>query len=174
MSTLYIDESKARGYVIVSAVVMPSDVGAIRKALDDLRKRGQNRIHFVKESNSRRREILSQLERLRVTARVYDADARTDAAARELCLNAMIEDAVKEGVTRIVLERDDSIVRFDQRILFRELDARGARERISYVHETAAREPLLALPDAIAWSVARGGEWASRAAPLISETRRLR
>lgn len=174
MSTLYIDESKAGGYLLVAAVLLPGEVAGVRKALGQLRKRGQNRIHFVKESPSRRRQILSQLEKLGIRARVYHATARTDARSRELCLDAIVQDVVNEGVTRLVIERDDSIVTFDQQILYRELDARGARTRVTYLHETATTEPLLAVPDAVAWSFARGGEWANRVAPLIQEVRRLR
>lgn len=46
----YVDESKARGYIIVAAVVPSGQATHLRKALRDLRMKGQRRIHFVEES----------------------------------------------------------------------------------------------------------------------------
>jgi len=169
MTTLYIDESKANGYTVVAAAVLPREARELQKVMRDLRKAGQRRVHFVKESDSRRREILSKLARADAGTRVYHARGMTDADAREACLVRVIADAAIHGVTRIVLERDESIVDFDRRILYRELSSRGLRDRVSYLHDDAVAEPLLCIPDAVAWSFARGGEWTTRARPLILE-----
>jgi hypothetical protein len=40
---------------------------------------------------------------------------------------------------------------------------------MTYRHATAHEEPLLWLPDAIAWAVGRGGDWRRRAEPLLEK-----
>lgn len=174
MTALYIDESKSKGYTIVAAVLLPADAREASKALRGLCKRGQRRIHFVKESDPRRREILSTLTGIGITSMVYHARGMRSTAAREACLCRMIADAQGLSATQIVLERDDSIVQSDKRILFRELDARGLRDQVDYRHAAAIEEPLLSIPDAIAWCHARGGEWTRRVRPLIREIIRVR
>jgi hypothetical protein len=168
MTSLYIDESKSKGYTIVTAAVIQSDIAATRKAVAQLRQSGQRRVHFVKESDPRRRQILSALEALDFRARIYHCSGMDEAGAREACLAAIVADAVRDGVNRMVLERDDSIEKFDRQILFRELGAGGARESIRYSHDTAVQEPLLWVPDAIAWSYAKGGDWRRRIEPVVA------
>ena len=168
MTVLFIDESKAKGYTIVAAAIVPADITAMRREVAKLRKPGQRRVHFVHESDSRRREILSTLERLGVQARLYHAAGMKDPAAREACLAAVVRDAAAADVTRLVLELDDSIQKFDRQILFREIGRVDGSPPIAYAHETAAAEPLLWIPDAIAWGHARGGEWKARIAPLVA------
>lgn len=92
---------------------------------------------------------------------------------REECLSAVVADAALHGVTRIVLERDDSIEKFDRKILYREFEVNSARSTITYAHTTASAEPLLWVPDAIAWSYARGGEWSARIRPLVIDVTNL-
>jgi len=58
---VYVDESKARGYYIVATATAIGDVQASERALRDLLKPGQRRIHFKSESDSRRRQILSRI-----------------------------------------------------------------------------------------------------------------
>jgi hypothetical protein len=173
MTSLYIDESKSKGYTIVTAAIIEADIGATRKAVAQLRQSGQRRVHFVKESDPRRRQILSTLEALDFRARIYHCSGMSEADAREACLAAIVADAVRDGIDKIVLERDDSIEQFDRRVLFRELGTAGARETIRYTHDTAVHEPLLWVPDAIAWSYARGGDWRRRIEPVIADIVRV-
>lgn len=167
MTTLYIDESKSKGYTIVTAAVITADISTMRKEIAKLRKNGQSRVHFVNESPARRREILSILVSLGLTARIYHAERMHDPEARERCLAAVVADAAQHGVSKIVLERDASIEQFDRRILYREIESNSIRGSIQYGHDTAKNEPLLWVPDAIAWSYARGGEWKTRIRSLV-------
>lgn len=171
-STLFIDESKARGYLVVAAVVIPADLAALRRAVDELRLRGQRRLHFAKESDSRRRLILSALHAADVRALAYRAHERDDLASRALCLNAVVEDAVRLGASRLVLEQDDSIIGRDRQLLFEQLQRTGHRD-LGYEHARAATESLLAIPDAIAWSIARGGQWRRRIDPMLEQLTEL-
>ncbi|WP_269306449.1 hypothetical protein [Aeromicrobium sp. HA] len=58
----------------------------------------------------------------------------------------------------------------DARVLASTLQERRATG-ITYSHQTLASQPLLALPDVIAWCWARGGDWRRRVQPVISEKR---
>lgn len=171
--TLYLDESKTKDYLIVAAAVITTDAATIRKALNEMRMKGQRRIHFVHESDSRRRELLSAMIELRVRTHVYKVTGLNDVQARARCLEAIVEDLPGLGASRLVLERDDSIVQADRRHLRAALDARGLREQISYDHERAQAEPLLWPADAVAWSYGRGGDWRRRASGLIVQVRDL-
>lgn len=68
-----VDESMRNGYLLVAAVVMPQDVNATRRGIQDLVERGQRRLHMVKESPPRKRMILQRLTELGVTATLYEA-----------------------------------------------------------------------------------------------------
>lgn len=167
MTSLFIDESKENDYLIVVAAVADGDVNQMRAATAALRLKGQQRIHFVKESPQRRRAILQAFADLGVRTYLFSAHGVTDVAARQWCLESVVDLAAEVKARRIVLETDDSIVDSDKRTLYRSLDSRGMRETVSYGHQRAAAEPLLWIPDAVAWSHQKGGEWKNRAAPLI-------
>ncbi|MGA1828296.1 hypothetical protein [Microbacterium sp.] len=167
MTSLFIDESKEDNYIIVVVAVADGDVARLRSATASLRLPRQQRVHFVKESVPRRRMILQKFETLGVRTHLFTAHGLSDLDAREWCLESVVDLAAQVRARRIILEMDDSIVATDKRTLYRTLDARDMRETVSYGHERAAAEPLLWIPDAVAWSYAKGGEWKTRAAPLI-------
>ncbi len=71
----------------------------------------------------------------------------------------MVADAATAvGETRLVLEQDDSLVQWDGQRLIELARAAGCRDRARYDHLRASAEQLLAVPDAVAWCWARGGE----------------
>jgi hypothetical protein len=168
MSTLFVDESKSKGYTMVAALVVPGDAPSLRRDVRSLVLPGQRRIHFTKESDSRRRVILSQLIDLQVTAHVFTSPTTRAARGREQCLNGLVAHAAEHAHTRIVLELDESIAHTDRRILFREVRRHGLDGTVTYALEAAHSEPLLWIADAIAWSHTKGGDWTRRIAPLIS------
>jgi hypothetical protein len=111
---------------------------------------------------------------MRVQATVYDAARRyrTDLAARTACLAALVEDiAVRPGDTRLVIEQDDSVVRADRYDLFQLVRQAGIADRLEYRHQRAYDELLLALPDIVAWSWVRSGEWRRRIRPILTTVR---
>lgn len=173
MSTLYVDESKSKGYIMVAAVVVPGDVAALRQEIRALVLPGQRRIHFTKEGDQRKRKILSRLTELGVQAHVFHCDSKNDAIGRENCLISLVAHAAEHAYTRIVLERDESIDKTDRRILYREVNNRGLGNSLSYELEHAQQEPLLWIADAIAWSYTKGGDWKRRAGELIVSTTHL-
>jgi hypothetical protein len=171
-SHIFVDETKRAGYVIAAVTV--SDTDAIRKIVRALVLPGQRRIHMKHEQARRRRVIVSALAAMQVQATVYDAARRyrTDLAARTACLTGLVEDiAARDSDTRLVIEQDDSVVRADRHDLFRLVRQAGITDRLEYRHQRAYDELLLALPDIVAWSWVRSGEWRRRISPILTTVR---
>jgi hypothetical protein len=49
----------------------------------------------------------------------------------------------------------------------------GCRDTLRYMHKRANEEPLLAIPDAVAWSWAKGGHWRRRVTGIVADVVRL-
>jgi hypothetical protein len=75
--------------------------------------------------------------------------------------------------TRLVIEQDDPLIRSDRLALYRYAYESGQAATLAYVHDRASSEPLLAIPDAIAWAWPQGGEWRRRAGPLVIAARQV-
>ncbi len=168
---MFVDETKARGYTVAAAVFADAELNRARRRLEDLRLSGQKRIHFVKENNSRRRLILSELAALGTKAYLYHVDGQDAATSRHLCLEALVKDAAESGAERIVLELDEQIRRQDERSLHLATHRLGVEVR--YSHEQASAEPLLWAADAVAWSYSKGSDWSRRIKPMVIAARLL-
>lgn len=174
---IWVDETKAKGYVVV-AVTAPSDhvLPDLRTALESMVLRGQRGLHMKDERDSRRRQIADTIVRVGrgcdLSAVVYDAGrCGTEKERRERCLAALVKDAVAHRDLRIVFDLDESLLQWDRQQMIRLIRRAEAGGRIVYDHQARHAETLLAIPDAVAWSWARGGEWRTRIAPIISEVR---
>jgi len=161
---VFLDETKRHGYVVAAAAVPPGDLALLRSVVRGLVLSGQRRVHMKDERDPRRREIAAALVDAGVEVVVYDAGKRypTQRRARGECLRAVVADAAAEaaeaGETRLVLEQDDSLVQWYAQRLIELARATGCRERLRYDHLRASVEQLLAVPDAVAWCWACGGE----------------
>jgi hypothetical protein len=117
----------------------------------------------------RQHAILAALVELDIRATVYRADSvrhRTDIARRHACLNCLVRD-IADTCSHLVLESDRSQDPHDRQQLIELTRATGCQDTLRYEHLTAHDEPLLAIPDAIAWAWARGGSWRRRVAPIV-------
>jgi len=170
---MFVDESKVRGYTMAAVVCSDAQASRGRRELNALRMKGQKRIHFVRESDSRRRLVLSTLTQLDIHAHLYRAEGLGVHPARDLCLKAIVDDAVRLGVGRIVLESDETTVRHDTDVLHRATHDDVGIRSVDYGHEQASAEPLLWAADAIVWSYTKGGDWLRRVTPMVAATRLL-
>lgn len=167
----YVDESKAVDYLLAATLVEPARAGAARAAVRALVPPRQRRLHMRGEPDRRRRLILSALAELGTTTVLYRAEpsrAATQIARRRACLASLVADLAGR-CDRLVLESDESQDARDRRDLVDLTRATGCRHSLRYEHLRAAQEPLLSVPDVVAWSWARGGEWRRRASALIAE-----
>lgn len=107
---------------------------------------------------------------LGITAFVYDARRHPDPKyARDSCLTKLVEDLAELEAHRLVLERDDAALRSDNALLYTQVRKAGLDDSLRYEHMPAYEECLLALPDAVAWCWAKGGQWRARAGALVSK-----
>jgi hypothetical protein len=168
--SVYCDESKAKGFVLVAASVPCGDHSRARDALERLTLKRQVRIHFRREDDARKEKILEALLELGcIAATVYDARGRSDKEGRDVAVARMAEDAARGLAQRIVVETDDSVVAADKLIIASRLLAAGRDRQTSFHHMRASEESLLALPDTLAWCYAKDGAWRRRVEPMIKE-----
>lgn len=163
---LYVDESKARGYYVVATASSARSVQGSEKALRALLKPGQRRIHFKSERDSRRREVLSRMKELDVRAAVWIAKGRPNKEARDLCITGVTTEACRSGADQLFLERDDSLMGADRRLIASIL-RQETNTDLKYQHAAPHEHPLLWVSDAVAWCYSSGGDWIHRAAPLV-------
>jgi len=172
---VFVDETKRRGYLLVAGVVLPEDLDVVRRVLRGLVLPGQRRLHMKDESDSRKRSIATAISVSDVQATIYDAGRRyrNERERRAACLRAIVEDAARRGDAMLVLEQDDSLVSWDNQHLIEFTRAAGCRDTLRYEHRRAAVDLALAIPDAIAWCWAKGGDWRRRVEPVVTNVREV-
>ncbi len=162
MYTAFLDESRRDAhYIVCVAMVVVEELESARKVLRALRLPGQRRIHFAAESDRRRRKLLSEIAELDLTTAIYSIRHSGDTVARTLILAAMVPDLRSRGVVRLVIESRESQDRRDRVDLYRAVGP-DPDPAFTYRHQTPASEPLLWVPDAVAWAWGRNAEWRRR------------
>ena len=164
---VFVDESKERGFYFVAT---SSEIKALRdseKALRKLLKPKQRRIHFKSENDRRRREILSEMAKLNLNVTVFVCHGLSNKDARVLCLEALIGMAVDSEIFSLFIERDESMVQMDKRVIAGILMPQSTK--FDYQHVGPHEHPLLWVSDAVAWSYTSGGDWSRRCAELVDE-----
>lgn len=165
----FVDESKARTFILVSTTIESSRVTQARRELRQLLLPGQRRLHFHREQERRRAVIVDGLLDLPVLFRVYRSADRDEGRARASCLRGLADQLAVLGVERLVIESDDSRVRSDVATLTSATRELRARSSFTFHHLPAHVEPLLWASDAAAWCWSRGGGWRQRIEPLIAD-----
>lgn len=162
----FADESHRRGqYLICAAYVGSRDLGGTRTELRKLRLRGQRRLHFADESDSRRKLILSALGDLNASTALFIATHRRQTQARKAILQRMVVELREVGVGRLVLDSREGQDHLDRSAIHEVVGPRP-QPTFEYRHQPSATEPLLWIPDAVAWAWGRGGHWRTRVEEL--------
>lgn len=165
----YVDESKRGPYLMCAFVTDPGQRGQVAAVLNQIRKPGAPRIHMKNESDSTRRAVLSALSDLQVQSTMFVSRIKPMVTARA----AIIEDGIwphirREQITRLILEPEAGQDERDRRQLY-QLAQRDKVTDLSYDHLPPITEPMLWVPDAIAWAYGAGGNWRQRAYPVITQ-----
>ncbi len=156
----FVDESTRGGRYLICVVTCPAgDLQRARTGLRALLLPGQRRLHFATESNRRRREILSGVAQLGTRSVVYVAKHHDHRAARATILSKVAADLQVQGVRDLTLESREGQDHHDRAAIFRSL---GRASSLYYRHARPTDEPLLWVPDSVAWAFGRGGEWLRR------------
>ncbi|WP_066373076.1 hypothetical protein [Herbidospora mongoliensis] len=165
----FADESVRKSFIFCVVLVFPEDFAPIRGEFRSLCKPGQQRVHMTSESDSRRREILSVVARLPVRARLFEArlgGGRSQRVVRDDCLRVAVADLANEPVKALVIESCDQDQR-DRQVITEIARKVALPEDFRYRHDRPAVEPLLWLPDVVAWAHGKGGDWGRRVVRTI-------
>jgi hypothetical protein len=159
MKLLLVDESKAKNYILC-VVELPKDKAAhFRPLVNSVRKKGQSAVHFVSESPARKRQILQKYSELDLRCVNYVVKGISETDSRAMCIEALVEGLDVANNYEIIFDLDVNHLAADKRILQNSLARRGLGKLVEYRHEEPRFEQLLWLPDALAWTTARGGAW---------------
>lgn len=154
MRTAFVDETKSKTLVLAACLVRDDMAKQIRSQLRALLLPGQRSVHFAKESDRRRKSILSAVSGMQISIHVFDTRLKPDASSRAVALRMLLEELTPR---RVCVELDVTSLKSDQLVL-----ADFKREHFpqdqefQYSFETPSREPLLWLPDIFAWCYQRG------------------
>ena len=171
-SHLFVDESRRRDYLLCVAVIAPAELGAARAALRRMLLGGQRRVHFVDESDARRRTILATITSLELRARVYQTRSTDDVAARAITLSALVKD-LAPAAERLVIESRSDRDRDDRQLLVQLRHSGAFGDGLRYEHLQAHEEPLLWVADALAWCVGAGSLWRPLVEPVLDDVRTI-
>lgn len=155
----FVDESTRNSdYLICAATVSTTDLAVTRKQLQGLLATGQRRLHFTDESDPKRRKILSAMTEMETSTTIYVATSRNQDLARASILETMVPQLRDRGVSRLMLDAREGQDSKDRATIYRQVGPHPQPE-FAYVHQRSATEPLLWIPDAVAWAWGRGGQW---------------
>jgi len=166
----FVDESvRGQRYLVSAALVDPSDLVRLRKALRTLLLPGQRELHFQKEKPQRRRQLADRIVAAGATITVYTACCHnSDEAARRRCLQQLAHDLIAAGTHRLVLDGREGRDVLDARTLRAALGRQPSRGGLTYEHLDSTQEPLLWIPDALGWCYGAQGDWRRRVASAIN------
>lgn len=166
---VFVDESQRNGrYLLCAALVAPAALGDGRNLMRSLCQPRQRRLHFKTESDPRRRAILSQLARSEAHVRIY-VSTGDEITARAECLTQLTSDLIGFDARRLVIESRQGRDQADRHVIFATLEAHDHAGSPTYEHMLPHEEPLLWIPDAVAWAYGAGGDWRRRVDPMISK-----
>jgi hypothetical protein len=159
MELILVDESKARHFILCAVFIEESKSKAVSKALGLLRLGGQSRIHFVAESFRRKRFLLSQYRQMICRVEYFVVRDLPEKASRQLAFEALLMSFDRNQRYRLVIENDENHTQWDRKVISRTIAKLGMDGSVTFEHDNARNQILLWLPDALAWTKARGGDW---------------
>lgn len=128
------------------------------------------------ESQDRKRKILSAICEMQVDVQIYLAKkgrGENEVVLRQRCLEAMLADAAALKHSNLVLDRDETLELRDRRVIADALDKLSYRSQLRYTHDKVTQDPLLLVPDAIAWAWPQRGHWQKSCLPVVRNVREL-
>jgi len=163
---IFVDESRPHKgpYYVIAATVVASDLATTRKAMRSLLSKGQQRIHFTDESDSRRRKILTAIASTGSKSMIYCANGKNDVQARYRCISQLVRDLPDIGASRMILESRESQDRRDHKWIVKA--RRESGYHFHFIHDKPKSEPLLWIPDAVGWSYGKKGAWRKQTTDL--------
>jgi hypothetical protein len=166
----FVDESaRPPLYLVAAAIVEPSQVRHLRRAMRGLLRPGQRELHFYKEKRANRRQLADIVARLSVEVNIYTRSWDRDREpARQDCLVRLVGDLLSRPAHRLVIDSRNEQDIHDERTLRGLLGPHPSGSRLVYEHVDSTSESLLWIADIAAWCFGAGTEWRKRIDPIIS------
>lgn len=157
----YVDESQRKGFYAIAAIALShgSVTTARRRLLELAPRAGVARRHFTRESPAAKQKMLGVFRQLPGATYVCVTTARSDVIdQRASALTAIVRALVADGLDRLVLDNVNNAQQHrDRQTMWRAL---GRSTPITFSHEVPhSREPMLWVPDAVAWCAGRVDDW---------------
>ncbi len=166
----FIDESvRDQRYLLCMTLVPPAQLAPSRRELTALLLPGARELHFKKEKEPRRRQLIDRIAALEVTTILYlgSCTRKTEEETRQKCLEHAVADLLAKNAHRLVLDSRDHRDVHDRRTLQQALGYRPSKTELTYEHLNSTAEPLLWISDAVGWCFGAGGHWRRKAVRLI-------
>ncbi len=152
---MFVDETKRQNYVLACAAFAPDNMARAREGVRGLLAPGQRFLHMKSETR-RASSILDGILSLNPRPTLYICrrePGATQVMQRCHCLAALARDSAANGVRSLTLDdADDAEKRRDRQVI-----APIAHVLFAYEHRPSRMEPLLWVPDVLAWCHQRGG-----------------
>jgi len=167
----FADETKRNDrFLLAVALVASRDLAATRAAMRKLRVPGETRLHFSAERDGRRRQLATAISAIPVVVNIYDAGSIRDLReARSACLRQLVVDLAELGAHRLVIEPEASMGSTDRQVLYQAVRKAGVADQLTYEHLDPEVEPLLWIPDAVAWCWTKDARWRDRVRPIVGQ-----
>ncbi|CAB4343888.1 unannotated protein [freshwater metagenome] len=165
----YVDESVRDNFLLCGVNIVQSLIPGTRDALRELKPTDRSHIHMYRERRATQIAVADFVSNLPISCWLITVSTATakEPLARPMALSALSKMGSLRGSRLLTLD-DTSARRVDSQIL-REV-ARGVNYQFPhYRHMNSRHEPLLWLPDIIAWCYGRGGTWRDSVEPLVTE-----
>ncbi len=165
----YIDESARSDFLLVGVNVPQENLFEVRQTMRSLRTKDSHHIHMYREPRGRQEfitQVVSELDLNAWIIRVAGTTAK-EPLARDLALQNLSKiSSIKDSrlLTLDYINRN----RLDNSIL-RNIAQNAEYQFPHYRHMNSRHEPLLWLPDIVAWCYGRGGPWRDAVEPLVDE-----
>lgn len=157
MVSVWVDETKSKSFVLVAVELEAESAAGARKELRDRLLPGQRSIHFAKESDRRRKQLLKDWAQLAKSVYIVDTQLKDAKQARRMAISILLSTLKPEF---ICIEKDESVLDSDSEILRRwRAQLREKKQDFEFRFETRNTEPLLWLPDGIGWAYQRGDSY---------------
>lgn len=165
----YIDESIRGEYILCVVYVKADQLNTIRHQVKNLRHPNRASIHIQEESKSTQNSIRRQISTISCRAQIFTASTRNQpiSVARTTTLRRAVLHSSRLEVNLITLDASNSLLRDRKNI--NDIAASHNIRVPHYRHMNSRHEPLLWLPDIVAWCYGRGGVWKEAVDPLIDE-----
>lgn len=171
----YVDESLRGGdYLLCAVIVEAGEVTRLRQTLKKLLRGHQTRLHMAKESIETKKRLVSHVQGISGISTVLTITSSrvSDRDARDACLEALTSALLVRDLRRMVVESCDQDRR-DLQVVGDRLAAARALDSVEITHHRPSEEPMLWLPDIIAWAHGKGGPWRARLAQISIEEIRI-